>query len=63
MGALGAGLVGSLLLYVVYLLLGRSEDAAYSASFYGFWVFALGSLFFGRATRSEWARRAYVPSF
>ena len=44
-GAIGAGLVGSMLFFMANLFFGGNGESAYTASFYGFWVFAVVAFF------------------
>jgi hypothetical protein len=43
--ALGAGFVGSLVLFIGVLIFGGSNEFAYNASFWGFWVSAIATFF------------------
>jgi len=51
LGAIGGGLIGSLVSFFVIYLFGGSQDSAYTASFYGFWIFAVLGLFVGGKKR------------
>jgi len=42
-GSLGAGLVGSIVFFLGNLFFGGTGNSAYTASFWGFWAFAIGS--------------------
>jgi hypothetical protein len=45
--AVVAGLVGSLIFFLANLFFGGTAHSAQVASFYGFWVFAIGAFVMG----------------
>lgn len=47
-GAIGSGLIGSIVFFAGNLLFGGSGKTAQQASFFGFWLFAIVSFFTSR---------------
>lgn len=48
LGAIGSGLIGSIVFFGANLLFGGSGETAQQVSFFGFWLFAIVSFFTSR---------------